>query len=87
MARKAKKFTDHEKEKLEKEQAYLSNERTLLSFIRTSLTFILVGLGIFTLSENTHRLYLAFLFVAVGLIFGVYGYKNFRKVKSLISLL
>ncbi|MBI5393236.1 DUF202 domain-containing protein [Candidatus Woesearchaeota archaeon] len=87
MARKAKKFTDHEKEELEKEQAYLSNERTLLSFIRTSLTFILVGLGIFTLSEKTNRLYLAFLFVIVGLLFGVYGYTNFKKVKSIISRL
>ncbi len=85
MARKMKKFTDHEREELEKEQAYLTNEQTFLSFIRTSLTFILVGIGIFTLSEYTNRIYLTVLFVIVGILFGAYGYRTFRKINQIIA--
>lgn len=73
------------KDSLAMERTKLANERTLLAYSRTAMALVLAGLTFIKLFEDVLYKSIGAVFIPVGLVFAVYGYRRFCKKQARIS--
>ena len=71
-------------DELARQRTQLANERTWLAYVRTGLTFFVAGVSFVQFFSTGLIRLIGWLFIPVGLITIVLGYRRYRKCNRLI---
>ena len=74
------------RDRLAVDRTMLANERTFLSYIRTALGFFAAGVLAIKFFDSITIEVIGWLFILLGIITLVIGFKKYRKVKRQIAL-
>lgn len=73
------------RDQLAMERTKLANERTLLAYSRTSMALVLAGLSFMKFFEDPLYKGLGALFIPIGLVIGIVGYRRYLKKQKRIT--